>query len=227
MSTELVPYEAGDIATNGQLDALMEVAETTQDPHEAHELMVKGRIATELLQAAKQPFENAQKAGKVSTLAARKLGLILETVSNKPKFVPGRGSEPSERGLLQSELGLSVGAAKALRHLARIPDPDFQRYIQSTSGIPSPHGAVRSYRARPTTTSPGWQTRRRRSAGVKTPKNPNFDEGYNLIVLSLGHLTTTAGRGGNHKKKAAIGAAIGHLYAAEELLKPYRGGYVK
>lgn len=224
--SELVPYEAQEIATNGQLDALVELAETTQDPQEAHEIMVKGRLATELLRAAKRPFEEAHKAGKASTLAARKLGLIIANADSYRPKIPGfrSGFAPSERGLLLKELGVDHATASRLRKLSAIPDPAFQRYIQSRDKIPSIQGALVANRLE--TPPPARQVRRRRARQVKPPTNPNLDEGYSLLLKALGHLDAMA-RGGNTKKITAISSAIDHIYAAEELLKPYRGGYVE
>jgi hypothetical protein len=76
-----------------------------------------------------------------------------------------------------------------------------------------------------------WRSKRRRRANVRTPANPSLDEGYSLLVRALGHFSGVIAElgapGMSGSKRRAISLAIDHCYAAEDLLKPLRGGYVR
>lgn len=209
-----------------ELNAAAEIAST---PHEAREIMVKGRTLSEFLKQAKAPLEQARLAGRASVVAARRLGVLLSDLSPKIHKLPGRraGFSPSERGLVLRDLGLTVSMARDYLRLATVNDPDFQRYIQQPGIVPSVNGALTACGTRPRHTSgrcqATWRAKRMRRVGVKTPKNPSLDEAYSLIVKALGHLSVEAT---NPKRRRDVGRAIDCLYAAEDFLQKYRGGYV-
>lgn len=205
------------------LERLNAEAETA-DAYRAKQIMLQGRLVAQAIKEAKEPFEDAWLAGKASVVAARRLGIVLSKLPSSPQWTGGReGSKSSVRHEVANELGLSLATRYQLARLARIPDPDFQRYIQDRSRIPSLTGLLR--RHAPTFRGSGRGgsafTRRRR-AGVVSPKNPSLDKAYSLIVLSLGHLGNIHG---GRARNQAISLAMRHLYEAEELLKPYRAGY--
>lgn len=238
MSTDLVPFDHGLPDGSDRQRALAELnraAETTDDLSEARQIMMQGRAIADLLSRARAPFEEARLAGKASTVAARRLGRMIGELPGDPRYVNGnKGPRKSERREVVEDLGLSYSStARDLVRLSRIADPDFQRYIQGADKIPSVNGAIRACNPEPRhfrrEHRDQWTAAsRRRRVGVKTPINPSLDEAYSLIVNALGHLSTKAPtlQGGN-KKLRAIADATEHLYAAEDILKPYRGGYVK
>ena len=239
-STELVvqsPRQAAVDERNGQRQASLERLATeaaTADANRAHEIMMQGRAIARLLREAKEPFEDAWLAGKASVVAARRLARLITAVSNKPQYLTScRGSIKSPRTELVEELGISVSTRRSLERLDRMPDPDFQRYIQATEQIPSLNGACMAFRSGPALsndpkyrqrrTPKHWRAQIKARAGAKTPNSPSLDEAYSLIVKSLGHLAGCTN--GGREKTSAVREAMDHLYAAEDLLKPYRAGY--
>lgn len=233
MSAELVPIN-GDLDSRASrivaLEELARTADSAASPEEADEIMRKARALADALAAMKAPLEEACLAGKASVLAARRLGLLLAGLSNV-----ARGGK-SDRTLACEALGITPWQRADLVRLSRVSDPDFQRYIQRKDKIPTLTGVFSAcapdYRPKHSRPRRGrsahdFKTRRRKRAGVKSPANPSLDEGYSLIVRALGHLSAVAfvSGSGSNKRRTAISAAIDHLYAAEDLLKPYRGGY--
>lgn len=230
-STDLVPTNGlpdGRDEQRAFLEQLEAAALSAATPAGANEIRQKAKAVQDALVAMRAPFEDAQRAGKASVLAARRLGIMLAEVPAEPQprvGVGGSGCAPSERRLFSAELGISATLCQSLVRLARVADPDFQRYIQRPGTIPTLNGALVNcglrLRAR---TGYDWQGLRRKMVGAKTPKHPSLDEAYSHIVLAYGHLSGR--RGGSPKRQTAISTAMDHLFQAEELLKPYRGGYV-
>lgn len=235
-STDLVPVNGplpdGRDGRRAALEQLVAAADMAATPEEANEIRQRAKIIEEALTRMQAPFEDAQKAGKASVLAARRLGTMLAELPNKPVPAPapgGRigGAEPSQRHLLRAQLGISYTLGRSLIRLTLVADPDFQRYIQQPATIPSLNGALTACglgRIRPSNGGKNWSGNRRRMMGARTPKHPSLDEAYSLIVRAYGHLGGL--RGGSQKRQTAVSAAMDHLFQAEELLKPYRGGYV-
>ncbi len=230
MSTNLVKVDR-EVAVRGDraraLEALNDAAKNASTPEEARETMLKAKMFASLLEDIRAPFDEARSAGKASVVAGRRLGRLLLGISSDHRVsVTGR----SERRQVQDSIGLGVNSAQSLMRLARADDGEFQRYIQSTDRIPSINGALIAchVEAPHASTSPGaWTKARKKRAGVRTPLVPSLEEGYSLIVRALGHLTDESVRtGANVKKRRDLAGAIDHLYAAEDLLKQYRGGYV-
>lgn len=234
MSAELVPISGADISSMGdRVAALQELGQMAEDAStcgEAQEVMVKGRALAEVLAGMKAPFEESWLAGKASVLAARKLALLLCELDSNNACLPGGGRNKSEFGLVCDELGIGTTLRSDLKRLSRAEDSDFQRYIQKIDKIPTLYGALRycavsrhkghDHRKR------DYRSTKRARAGVVPPKNPSVDEAYSLIVRALGHLSGYgSSRRGAQKMKTAIAASMDHLYAAEDLIKPYRGGY--
>ena len=212
-----------------QLAELNLAAENAETPEEAHRVMLYARTASELFARMKLSLDEKWAAGKAATVAARKLGRFLAELSNRQQGRrPGLGTLPSERTRVARKLGIDPSTVRALVRLAEVPDPDFQRYIQDRSRVPSFNGALTRCTHRALSGKPGggsaWQTKRRRRVGIKEPANPSFDEGYSQLVRSLGHLAATANQG-SISRRADIRKAIDYIYAAEDLLKPYRAGY--
>lgn len=217
-----------------QLAELNHAAENASTPSEAREIMLKARTISDLLTQMNAPFDQAREAGKASVVAAHRLGRLLEELPSRNtsrKGLKRGGTLPSDRRLAIQQIGINLNVAKNLVRLARTDGSAFQRYIQQEDIIPSLNGALRvcvPETARKTPTKGGqWHIRRRAKAGVKTPANPSLDEGHSLIVRALGHLASNVSKVGTPRRNHDISMAIDHLYAAEELLKPYRGGYVK
>lgn len=236
-STDLVRSDGALVGAEDRQRALAqlnEAAETANTPYAAREIMIKGRTLAQLLEQAKAPFDDARLAGKASTVAARRLGRMLGDLPGERRFRGFGQPLPSERSELVRELGLSLTSKRNLIQLTRISDPDFQRYIQRTDIVPSMTGALMtchgftsslslgSKRRTTNRTSAGWRKQRRLRAGVTKPTHPSFDEGYSLLVRSIGHLSNA---GAADKKKTATTAAIELLYQAEDLLRPFLGGY--
>lgn len=233
MSAELVAANvdlAGKDMRTQALAALNEAADQASSPDEALEVEMKARAIKAVLEQAQAPFEETRLAGRASVVAARRLARMLSGLSSKPVVSgPGGGATPSPRGLVIRELGISDSHAESLGRLARADDAVLQRYIQNESIIPSITGALRACSVHvPSRIRPGgndWRSKRRRVVGIKTPPDPSLDEAYALIVQALGHLNGVMP--GPTRKARDRAAAIDHLYAAEDLLRPYRGGYVE
>lgn len=233
-STELVPTsteptELDSDRRRRQLAELNLAIERAQTPEEAHRLMLYARTASELFARMKLSLDEKWAAGKAATVAARKLGRFLAELSNRQRGRgTGLGTFPSERTQVARRLGIDATTTRSLVRLAEVPDPDFQRYIQDRSRVPSLNGALTRCTHRALSGKPGgssaWQTKRRRRVGVQEPANPSIDEGYSLIVRALGHLSA-ATQQGTIVKRRDLGKAIDYLYAAEDLVKPYRAGY--
>ena len=222
-STELVPTGANVVGRRAELARLSAAVDAAATVEETQNVKIYAETLRDALVRMKAPFDECWSAGKDSVCAARKLGRMLEDL---PAHGPGSRApgQISPRYQAMSEVGISRGLGSDLRRLARCPDPDFQRYIQSRDRVPSIGGALRACGK---VSSPGglaWNSDRRRRAGVRKTPNPSLDEAYSLIVRSLGHLSGVAG-GGNSRRSVAIATAIDHLYSAEDLLKPYRAGY--
>lgn len=213
------------------LAKLNQAAEQATDPGEARRIMLQAKAIAEILESAKAPFEEARLAGKASVIAGRKVGRFLEEADPKPMYVRGqggRGSRKSERGLLLAELGIGHAVSQNLRRLARLEDGHFQRYIQLTDRIPSIHGCLVSTYPRNYRKYEGqgdWRRVRRRSVGVKSPRNASLEEGHSLVIRALGHVSESIRKEAPGKVQQDISAAIDHLYAAEDLLRPHLGGY--
>lgn len=210
------------------LERLQAEAETAELAR-AHEIMAQTNALKTVFEQMRMPLEDARLAGKASVLAARRLGSLLEALSPKAR----RGG-PSDRGLAIRDLGIRSATAASVRRLSRVPDPDFQRYIQRADLIPTVTGALvdagdsravaHDQRGRKGTGS-YWTEKKRRRIGVKSPSNPSLDEAYSLLIKLLGHLCEVSGKPGNTKRRAALLAAVDLGYQMEDLLKPYRAGY--
>lgn len=232
MSTDLVPINSG-LAEGEErrrfLERLNRAAENTNDLAEARQIMVQGSALVDLLTQARAPFDEARMAGKASTLAARRLGKLLSQISSKAKYGNSEGANPSDRRIAAERIGIAKPLLRNLVLLARVKDADFQRYIQRSDTIPTLTGALGVFYPKRTESVSGRHLRskkRRLKAGVKPAAHPSLDESYSLIVRSLGHLCEI-NHSGQSMRSRAIVRAMEHLYAAEDLLKPYRGGYVK
>lgn len=235
MTQQLVPVQNDIAKLDDRRKALIQLntdAENSTSAEEAREIMIKGRAAADLLAQVKAPFDECRLAGKASVVAARKLGKMLGNLDGNAQYVAKeRGSKKSERWMVATNLGMGQETVVKVLRLARAEDPEFQRYIQDESIIPSLHGALLRLKCIPepkSVRSSSWDRTRRKKVGVKTPGNPSLDEGYSLIVRAIGHLSgsNTVGKSAGSKKRADVARAVDLLYAAEDLLKPYRGGYV-
>jgi hypothetical protein len=236
MTQELTIHNAGEVADRAEREALLQKLEddalAAASPEEAHAAQQRALFIKDALVRARQPYEDAWRAGKASVLASRKLGALLTELSPESRGRPGQlgGSRLSERGAVRKELGLVYTVASNIIRLAAIPDPEFQRYIQSTGRIPSVPGALTNCRVvtrtRPAPgNSGGWHHARRKKLGVKSPANPSLDEAGSLIVKALGHLGTN--RPAGVKQATARSHAMDLLYQAHDLIRPYLGGYVE
>lgn len=234
MSSQELTVVGNDLVVeNDRKRALAELnaaAEQVATPQEAREIMVKSKAIRDVLEQVKAPWEQSWLAGKASVVSSRRLARMLSDLSSTAPST-GNGAVKSERWVVGEELGISPSLMAALMRLSRVEDAEFQRYIQSKDKIPSLYGALRA--CAPGFRLSGSRSRsrsRRVRVGVKSPANPSLDEAYSLIVRSLGHLSELSdvhnGPKGGPKMLRAVGIAIDHLYAAEDLLKPYRAGYV-
>lgn len=223
-STDLVHTDA----RRRTLATLNQAAEQTTDPLEARNIMLQAKAIAELLESAKAPFDEARLAGKASVISARKVGRFIEQANPKGRGLGrGGGTTRSERGLLLDQLGIATTQGANLRRLARVAEPDFQRYIQLTDRVPSVNGCLASTypditRRRSMGSS---RTIQRRRAGVKEPRNPSLDEAYGCVVRALGHASAMAVKASGNEVRRDVSSAMEHLYAAEDLLRPHLGGY--
>jgi len=151
---------------------------------------------------------------------------MLGEIDNDSKRIGGAGSLPGDRTMLCRELGITDDTMRRLVRIGRVVDPDFQRYIQREDVVPSLGGAlVACHVERPREgRNAGPRAHRRRRAGVKTPANPSFDEAHSLIVRALGHLGGVRTERGT-KYKLAVSQSMDLLYQAEDILRPFKGGY--
>lgn len=235
-SVELVTVGSKLSEGDARQQALAELnnaAENASTPQEAAEVMAKGKAVAAILEQMRAPFEETRLAGKASVVAARRLGRMLAGLSPNATLIGGTKPPTwlrSERRTAIEACGMSRNLAPYLLRLASIDDASFQRYIQRTDVIPSLHGALDSvgvnrrrdlddeFRRRN-------RTRLRTKVGVKRPSVPSLDEAHSLILKALGHLDEPA-HGKSNSARADIREATRHLYAAEDLLKKYVGGYV-
>jgi hypothetical protein len=247
VSNELAPLSEDLAERDGRWAALEELnaaAENARDPAEAREIMAKAKALASMLKTMGASLEEAYLASKASLLAAYRLAKMLAALSNETKPKPRAdtgvfgstkgsfaGCYPSERGRVIRELGLGHSTVENLLRLARVPDPVFQRYIQKKDHILTINGALRACLDIPPSREShkyeqvDWRRKRRVRAGVKTPAAPSLDEAYSLLVGAIGHLGGLSG--GSNKSVAARSLAMDLLYKAEDLLRPYRGGYVE
>ncbi len=240
-SKEIAVIGDAELSENGSrraaLERLNEDAESASSPAEAREVMLKGAALKTLLQQARAPLEEARLAGKASTVAARRLGALLGEIDGESKRMTKKGAQgfvtsvPSDRSRAMDDVGIKKTLGRSLVRLAGVADPEFQRYIQRTDLIPSVYGALSYANIRPIisgTATNNPKARRRRRVGVKVPKNPSVDEAYSLIVRALGHLSgVDKGGPGTAHIGVAARSAMDNLYVAEDILKPFRGGYTK
>lgn len=236
-SSALIVVNENGVASSSErmseLERMQHLAQTTTSAEEAREIMMKGRILSELLQKAKEPYEQAWAAGKASVLAGRRLGNILEEASPKPRkrLTAGSGPGKSERHELRTSLGIGVTAGSQLVALARIPDPDFQRFIQRKDKIPSVNGAfvhlgyLSHKRLAHDRRDKGAMAKRKKKLGLREVSNPSLDKAHTSILRALENLESLRTRGGPGSRGHAVNAAMNSLYVAEDALRPFLGGY--
>lgn len=222
-STDLAVIE------DAELHDLVLAAESLTDPEEAHNLMMKARVIATALKEVGARNDQVFLAAKASLLAARKLGRMLDELSSVPyTHRPGPGRPVSQKTAVVRHLGIGELRARDLVRVARLLDADFQRYIQTTGRPPTVNGALTACGVK----EPGakgrrqsdWRRKRRNKAGVRTPANPSFDEGYSLVVRAIGHLSSAKV---GPAVQRDISRSIDQLYEVEDRLRPYRGGYVE
>ncbi len=237
-SKEIAVIGDAELSENGSrraaLERLNEAAESASSPAEARAVMLKGAAVKTILEQARAPLDEARLAGKASVVAARRLGSMLGELDGRPVVLPQKGqgfvgSSISARCSAMEDVGIKRTLGYALIRLAKVADPEFQRYIQRKDGIPSVFGALAhtNIHANGSGASSNFQERKRKRVGVKAPNNPSADEAYSLVVRALGHLSGLNQRGGSGPLLSAVRSAMESLYAAEDTLKPLRGGYTK